>query len=158
MMRLLSQNLEATLKVRLLAFLKIPLMLFCRPKVLNINDDTVTVLIPFKRRTKNHVGSMYFGALAVGADLAGGYLAMHHIEKEKSKVKLIFKDFKAEFFKRAEGDVHFICKDGKKIEEMLKKTIEKGERVNEPVYIDAYVPIKFGDEPIAKFTLTLSLK
>ena len=89
-MRFASQKLKTNIFVKILGITKIPLMFFCRPKVLNINDDTVTVLIPFKRRTKNHVCSMYFGALAVGADLAGGYLAMHHIEKEKSKVKLIF--------------------------------------------------------------------
>ena len=158
MLRLLSQNFRVTLMIRLLGLTKIPLLLFCRPRVLNLNDEAVTILIPFKRRTKNHVGSMYFGALAVGADLAGGYLAMHHISKAKSKVKLIFKDFNAQFLKRAEGDVHFICKDGNRIKLMIKKTLESGSRINEPVYVDAFVPSKFGDEPVAKFILTLSLK
>ena len=158
MLRFLSNNTKATLMVRFLAITKIPLMFFCRPKILSISDESVTVFIPFKRRTKNHVGSMYFGALAIGADLAGGYLAMHHINKSKSKVKLIFKDFNANFLKRAEGDVHFICNDGKKIKSMIEKTVATGDRVNEQVVINAFVPDKFNDEPVAKFIFTLSLK
>ena len=53
----------------------------------------VIVKIPFRRKVKNHVNSMYFGALAVGADLSGAYLAFHHIKKTDRKIKLIFKDF-----------------------------------------------------------------
>ena len=157
-MRFISQNVKATIKIRLLAMLKIPLMFFCRPSILNINNESVTVSIPFKRKTKNHVGSMYFGALAVGADLAGGYLAMHHISKVNKKIRLIFKDFKADFLKRAEGNVHFICNDGLEIEKLVKEVSISGERGSMPVYITAYVPSKFNDSPVAKFTLTLSIK
>ena len=131
---------------------------YCRPKIKKLNSKEAEVLIPLKRRTKNHVGSMYFGALSIGADLAGGYLAMHHINKNKYSVKILFKDFHADFLKRAMGDVHFICNDGLKIKSLLQKTIETKERVNDEVYINAYVPSKEGNEPIARFTLTLSLK
>ena len=41
---------------------------------------------------------------------------------------------------------------------MLKKVIEKNVRVNEKININAYVPDKLGDEVVAKFSLTLSLK
>ena len=157
-MRLISHNLKETFKVRLLAIIKIPLMFFCRPSILQIDDKNVIIKIPFKRRTKNHVGSMYFGALSVGADLAGGYLAMHHISKVNKKIRLIFKDFHADFLKRAEGDVHFICKDGLKIKKLVEDVSISGERGNMLVTILAYVPSKFDDEPIAKFTLTLSIK
>ena len=149
---------KETLKIRLLAILKIPLMFFCRPSILSINDEAVTVKIPFKRKTKNHVGSMYFGALSIGADLAGGYLAMHHISKVNKKIKLIFKDFHADFFKRSEGDVHFVCNDGIKIKELVEQVSQSGNRGNMPVKITAYVPSKFNDDPVAQFTLTLSLK
>ena len=157
-MRLISHNLKETLKIRLLAVLKIPLMFFCRPSVLSINDEAVTIIIPFKRRTKNHVGSMYFGALSVGADLAGAYLAMHHISKVNKKIKLIFKDFHADFFKRAEGDVHFVCDEGSQIKNLVEQVSQSGERGNMPVKVIAYVPSKFNNDPVAQFTLTLSLK
>ena len=55
---------------------------------------------------------MYFGVLSVGADITGGFLAMKYIRASKSKISLIFKDFHADFLKRAEGDVHFLCSEG----------------------------------------------
>ena len=149
---------RANIFVKVLAFTKIPLMFFCRPKIIKINDEQVIVKIPFKRRVKNHVNSMYFGALAVGADLSGAYLAFHHINKTDKKNKLIFKDFHADFLKRAEGDVHFICNDGNKIKSLIEEVLSTGERCNTTVDVNAFVPSKFKDDPVAKFILTLSLK
>ena len=149
---------KANIFVKILAFTKIPLMFFCRPKVIEINDQKVIVKIPFRRKVKNHVNSMYFGALAVGADLSGAYLAFHHINKTDKKIKLIFKDFHADFLKRAEGDVHFICNDGDKIKSLIDKVLSEGERCNTTVNVNAFVPSKFKNDPVAKFMLTLSLK
>ena len=157
-MRFASQKLKTNTFVKILGLTKIPLMFFCRPKVLHIDSDSVIIKIPFKRRTKNHVGSMYFGALAVGADLSGGLLALEHIRKSKQKINLLFKDFHADFLKRAEGDVHFKCDEGKKIKSLVEKVISTGNRCNAPINVTAYVPSKLGEQPVAKFILTLSLK
>jgi hypothetical protein len=67
---------------------------------------------------------MYFGALAVGADVTGGFLAMDPIKESGRQIQLIFKDFKADFLKRPEGDVHFYCNDGLAVRELVKKTVE----------------------------------
>ena len=101
---------------------------------------------------------MYFGVLSVGADIAGGFLAMKLIRSRKANILLIFKDFHAEFLKRAEGDVHYICNESKKIAQAVDETLRTGERVNIPVPVIATVPEKFGDEPVAEFSITLSLK
>jgi len=138
-------------------FWKIPLIFFCRPTVEELTDRRCVVRIPLSRRTKNHLGSMYFGALAIGADLAGGMAAMRYIEQQKAPVSLVFKDFKAEFLKRPEGDVHFICEDGEAISALVKKAMESGERENLSVRITAKVPTQ-SDEPVAVMDLTLSLK
>ena len=55
----------------LLGFVKIPMIRFTNPKLLAIDDNSVRVKIKLRRRTKNHLNSMYFGALSVGADIAG---------------------------------------------------------------------------------------
>ena len=157
-MGFISQKFRANFFVKMLGFIKIPLMHFCRPKILYIDDDKVIVKISLRRRTKNHVGSMYFGALAVGADITGGYLALHHTNKINKKINLLFKDFNAEFLKRAEGDVHFECTEGKKIKSLVQKVIDTGNRCNEIINVTAYVPSKLEYQPVAKFKLTLSLK
>lgn len=136
---------------------KVPLIFYCRPKIISISDSKLEIKIKLNRRTKNHLNSMYFGVLAVGADVAGGFLAMRNIQVNKSKINLIFKDFHADFLKRAEGDVHFVCEDGIAIQNLVRDAEETGERQNLPVKIVATVP-KISNEPVAKFILTLSIK
>jgi len=86
-----------------LGFFKIPLIFFCHPRVIEISDNQCVVKIPFKRRVKNHVNSMYIGALTIGADLTSGFLAMRHIEKTGKKIVLIFKNVHADYLKRVQG-------------------------------------------------------
>jgi hypothetical protein len=71
---------------------------------------------------------------------------------------LIFKDFHAEFLKRPEGDVHFSCEEGREINDLVAKARKSGERESLPVHITARVPSKLGEEPVARFILTLSVK
>ena len=101
---------------------------------------------------------MYIGALAVGADLCSALLALNLINKSKIKIVPIFKDLHAEFMKRAEGDVHFVCNEGEKINQMINAVLKEKIRVNESIDVIAYVPSKLGETPVAKFSLTLSIK
>ena len=143
--------------MRAFGFTKVPLIWWCRPKVIEHTDERLEVKIPLRFRTKNHLGSMYFGVLAVGADVTGGFLAMDSIMKSGRKVALIFKDFKADFLKRPEGDVHFYCEEGLEIKELVKKAIETGERHNFTMLIEATAP-SISMDVVARFRLTISLK
>jgi acyl-coenzyme A thioesterase PaaI-like protein len=137
---------------------KIPLIAVVRPSILRIDEEVCEIKIPLNYFTKNHMGSMYFGVLAIGADLAGGLMAMEQIRRSKKKVQLLFKDYKANFLKRPEADVHFICQDGEKIKRQLAETIKTKQRVTRPIRIIATVPKISGEEPVAEFELGLSLK
>ena len=144
--------------VRLFGLRKIPLIWFVRPEVMQMDNDGVVIRIPFRRRVRNHLGSMYFGVLAVGADLAGGLVAMNRIRASGRDVALIFKDMHAEFLKRAEGDTVFTCLDGTTVSKLVEQAISSGERLEMPVHIVATVPKQMGDDAVARFRLTLSLK
>lgn len=157
-MGILSKEIKATWFIRSFGLTKVPLIFFCRPSVIELTDETTTIKIPFKRCNKNHLKSMYFGVLAVGADVAGGVLAMDLIRKSGRKISLIFKDFKADFLKRSEGDTLFKCNDGAEIKKLIEESIKTGERLNMPLKITATVPSIFGEELVAEFVLTLSLK
>src|SRR5258708_3990113 len=99
----IPSNVKETLKLRTFGLLKIPVLFFVSPTVVELDDYRCVVKIPLTRRSKNHLGSMYFGVLAAGADCAGGLMAMKLIEeaasrgRNRKKINLIFKDFKAEF-------------------------------------------------------------
>ena len=137
---------------------KVRMIGYCRPKVINVSDNEVVLSIPLNQRTRNHVGSMYIGAMTVGVDFVTGLTAMISIKKSKKNIVLIFKDLKSSFIKRAEGETFFTCNHTKEIEAAVKKVVDSKQRVNIEVPIIATVPEKFGDEPVAEFTITLSMK
>src|SRR4051812_28877209 len=128
--------LRETGRLWLFGLLRIPLILFVAPRVVELNGERCVIEIPLNRRTRNHLRSMYFGVLAVGADLGGGLLAQHLIDREAGgKVSLVFKDFRAQFLKRPEGATRFTCEDGAMIRELVRKAVETGERQSAPVRI-----------------------
>lgn len=152
------ERLKETMKIRVFGFTKIPMIWFVAPRVIDVGVDHTEIVIPLSRRTQNHLGSMYFGALAVGADLAGGLLFMNLAAEAKLKTSFVFKDMSAQFLKRADGDVHFICNDGHKIKKLVEQVRNSPDRQETQMNIKATVPSKYGDEAVANFTLTLSVK
>ena len=149
--------LRETALVRFLG-LKIPSLLFVGPRVLELSDEGCAVEIPLGWRTKNHVGSMYVGVLCAGADLASGLNAARLIYAKHKDVVLVFADLKAAFLKRADGDVVFRMATGAAVADAVRRADETGERQTIPVEVVATVPKKYGDEPVARFTMGLSLK
>lgn len=151
------KNLKGTAGLKLFGLFKIPLIFIVNPKVRELSDKRCVLEIPLSRITKNHHGSMYFGALAIGADCAAGLFATYKADKRAMKFSLVFKDFKANFIKRPESNVLFICTEADKIDQMLDKIEETRARVTVPIRVEARLP-KNQDELIAEFELGLSLK
>jgi acyl-coenzyme A thioesterase PaaI-like protein len=154
---LLSVKTRETLALRWFGLTKIPVLFYFGVSVTEISSERMVVRIPLRRRTKNHLGSMYFGALCAGADCAAGAFAMHLIKQQPKYVSLVFKDFSAVFLKRAEGDVDFCCAQGKEIAELVAQAVASEERVEQQLEVIATVP-SLSDEVVARFKLTLSLK
>lgn len=139
---------------------KIPMIGYLRPRIVQTDEEHTVVRIPLGRRSQNHLKSMYFGALSVGADLAAGWAAMQAVQEAKQeghRVDFVFKDVQGDFLRRPDGHVHFTCDDGAAVRAMVAKAVKTGERQNRPVDVVATVPSR-GDDPVARFTLTLSLK
>ena len=101
---------------------------------------------------------MYFGVIAVAADITGGLAAYKVIRESGREVSLVFKDFKADFIKRIEGDATFTCADGVAIQEFMQKVLASDIRENMPVRVEARVPELLGDEVVGRFELTLSCR
>ena len=71
--------------------------------------------------------------------------------------KEIFRDFNAEFYRRATNDVYFTCSQGHEIAAGVIRAAAHDDRVDLPLHAIATVPSE-NDEPVARFRLTLSLK
>ena len=148
-----------TWKVRLWSLINVPFLFLARPKVVEINADRCVIKVPLNWLTRRRdIRAMYLGTLCMGADVAAGLIAFHMVAEKKVNVNFIFKDMKASFLKRAEDDVVFTNNDGPKVQELMRRTLETGERQETTVHVTATVPSKLGSEPVAEFELTLSLK
>jgi len=147
-----------TWKLRAWAYWKIRLIAYVRPTVVEWTEERCEIRVSLTRRTRNHLKSMYFGALWTGADAAAAMIGLKASQKTGGRIAVIFKEARAEFLKRPEADVHFTCAQGRQILELMEKADSTGERQNLPVEVVATVPTLSGDEPVARFTLTLSVK
>lgn len=152
------EKLKANFLLRLFGIMKIPLLAWVRPTIVTMNETTTELKVPLSRRTKNHLNVMYFGALAMGAEAAVALKAFEEIHKSKKRVDFIFKDFQANFLKRAEGSVHFYCDEGPGVRELVQLAIDSGERQTKTFRSYAKVPSVNPDEIVAEFKVTMSLK
>ena len=149
---------KQTLWVRAWSLQNVWLLFLVRPSVIELNERRCEIVVPLNWLTRRRdIRAMYLGTLCMGADVAGGLIAFDIVARSKKRVSFIFKDFKADFVKRAEGDVHFACEDGPLIANLIDRTLASGEREEATVHVVATVPSK-QTEPVATFQLTLSLK
>ena len=150
---------KPTTMVRLWSLQNVFLLWITRLRILELTDDRCVVRIPLNWITRRRdIHAMYLGTLCMGADVAAGLISFKLVMDRKEKVSFVFKDLKGEFLKRAEGDVVFTNNDGAVIQDLLRRARETGERQEATVHVVATVPSKLGDEPVARFELTLSLK
>lgn len=143
------------LKLLLLGWFRIPMIGFVRPRLISLSEESVELKIPLTRRTKNHLNSMYFGALCVGADLAAGLHVLYFSEKQGCKVSFAFKEVQGNFVQRAESSVRFRSESGVRINELLTVARQTKQRQSESVRVSCLNEL---GETVAEFTLVASVK
>ncbi|MEZ4704150.1 MAG: DUF4442 domain-containing protein [Bdellovibrionota bacterium] len=134
----------------------IPMLGFAKPKIHVLDESKCILKIPLSRRTKNHLGSMYFGALCMGAEMSAGILAIKLIRSQNQKIDMVFKDIQANFVKRADGDTYFVCECGDQIRQMIDQARHSSDRVEQSISGFAYVHNM--NEPVMEYRLTISVK
>jgi acyl-coenzyme A thioesterase PaaI-like protein len=151
-------QLRATARLWTFAALRVPLILFLRPRVRELSDDRAAVTIPLSRRTRNPAGSMYFGALASGADMVPGMLAVVCGRRLGRPVRFAFRECTARFLRRADGDVTFACGDGAAVASALARSSASRGWHEARVKVVATCGTANGDEPVATFDLLLAVR
>lgn len=149
---------KINLWMRLFGVFQIPLVGFIRPWIIETNERRLILKVPLNRRNRNHFKSMYFGALSIGAEVCMAVIAVMKIYRQNLPVDFVFKDFKADFLKRATGDVHFICEEVHIISQQLEEALRSEDRIHRLLKAYAIVPSVSTTEHIAEFEITLSLK
>jgi len=150
-------NLFETLRVRAFTLLKVPLIAWLRPVVEELTPERCVLRLPLSRRSRNHVGSMYVGALCTGAETCMAILLFQRIFAGKLPLVMVARTLDARFLRRAMGDVWFTCEGGAAIEDLAQKAMETGERHEAEVTVVAHVPTD-GPDPVARFRTVVSAK
>lgn len=156
-MKILSEKLKLTFFINMYGLMKIPLVLFISPRVVESTAQKFVLKVPLSKRVKNHLNSMYFGALAIGAELSIAAAAVVAITESKKKIDFVFKDFKADFLKRGDGDVYFVFEDVESVVQLIQDSIDSPDRLEKKLSGYAYVPGK-SQEPVMTYELTLSVR
>ena len=149
---------KANLFLKAYGLFKIPLLSFVNPKCVELTPTRSVIKIKLGRRSQNHLKVMYFGALGIGAELSIAITAVASIYESGEKIDFIFKDFKADFHKRCDGDVHFICDEADKVRALIEKAKTTTERLEGTYKAYSTVPSKSKTEKVATYELTLSVK
>lgn len=156
------ENFKQNIFMAVYAWTKIPLVGFCSPKIIENSSEKTVIKIPLGYKTRNHLKSMYFGALAIGSELSVALLAAQKTEEFKKtkgmRIDFVFKDYKADFLKRPEGDVHFVCEETQAVQHLLEQAALTDERLEKTMTGYAVVPSKNPSEKVLTYTLTLSVK
>jgi len=151
------ENWKLTAAINGFSILKLPLLAFAGPKVVTLTDTQSVVKVGLGWRTRNHLNVMYFGALAMGAELSIALKAITEIRNSRQRIDFIFKDFKCEFLKRADGDAHFVCDDAAGVADLIRRAGESDQRLEGTFKGFAFVPSK-GPDPVMTYQLTLSVR
>ena len=83
------QSLKENVFLTLYAWTKIPLIGFCTPRVIESSKTRTVLSVPLNFRTKNHLGAMYFGALAIGSELSIAMLAVKLYARVGNQLALV---------------------------------------------------------------------
>ena len=94
----------------------------------------------------------------MGADLAAGYAVIRYLQSHGIKHSLVFKDLQAQFLKRPESHVEFLCEYQDRLQGLKNQLVSAGGRQETKLPVVAYCPKLSSQEPVAKFTLTVSVK
>lgn len=114
---------------KLNAFLsfKLPSAFLCGVRATYIDHEQCKVRVKHTWINQNPFNSMFWAVQGMAAELTTGALVMSKIKASGKPISMLVATNNGTFTKKATGRISFICTDGHKVDEAIKKTIETGE-------------------------------
>lgn len=117
----------STRKLNTFLFVKLPSAFWCGVRVKEISESHCKVSVKHRWINQNPFNSMYFAVQAMAAELATGALVIAKIKASGKPISMLVANNKGTFTKKATGRINFLCEDGNKLDDAIKKTIETKE-------------------------------
>jgi hypothetical protein len=143
------------LRFRVFLLTRLPSAYFSGVRIRDLDDERCLVTVPYKWFSKNPFRSTYFACLSMAAEMSTGALAMARVYKQEPPVSMLVVKMEADYFKKADGRTSFLCKDGKLLDDTIRKAIATKE--GQTVRISSAGTNEKG-ELVAEFFITWSFK
>jgi len=102
----------------------LPAAFFAGIKIHSLSSESATISIRFSWLTQNPFKSIYFACLAMAAEMSSGILALVHSQHIRPGISMLVVSMKVDFHKKAVGEIHFECLDGKLMQTTIDKSIQ----------------------------------
>lgn len=145
-------------EMKLFTWKNIPYVALANPKLVHLDSKTCQIQINTSRIKQNHLRSMYFAVLLIGAEVSIGVPTTIFIREIGLQVDHIFKDMWCEFKKRATDDVIFQCNEVDKVKSTIAAAASSPERQEATISGFSYLKSDPNKTSIMNFRLTLSVK
>lgn len=106
---------------------KLPSAYFSGVRVTYLDEAQCKVSVKHRWINQNPFNSMFWAVQGMAAELTTGALVMTKIRDSGKPISMLVLSNNSSFTKKATGRINFICTDGSKIDEAIKKTVETGE-------------------------------
>ncbi len=98
---------------------KLPSAIFWKLRIKELDMQQCVVTIPYFWRSQNPFQSIYFAAMAGAAELSTGALCQLALAG-KGKFSMLVVDFKAEYHKKANQKISFLCDQGDELNTLVQ--------------------------------------
>jgi Domain of unknown function (DUF4442) len=140
---------------KILLLFQVPINFATGMRLRELNETSCKVSVPYRWVNKNPFKSTFWAVLGMAAEMSTGALVKMYTYKLNPSVSIIVGDCSAEFVAKAKGLTTFVCNDGTRIAETVKKAIETGEPQELLCKTVGYS--KTGEE-VARFTFNWKMK
>ena len=132
----------------------IPLTAGLGMTVEEVTATRASTMLPLKKRTRNHVGSVYFGAQMTQAEITMGLLLFHLYPP--GPWGMLVKRVEADFHAKGKGTLRAVCEPPREALDALAQA-----RSNEDGKAEAWIPVRvttLDGEPVTDARFLASLK
>ncbi|MGB0376932.1 MAG: PaaI family thioesterase [Flavobacteriaceae bacterium] len=136
-------------------FFKLPAAWWCGVRVHKFFPDRAQVRVRFKWINQNPFRSMFWAVQGMAAELATGVYLIDILSDKTKSISTLLVGTKAEFTKKAVGQITFECVQGQEIHALVDRALASGK--GEQLWVDAIGTDETGDV-VAKFSFQWSVK
>ena len=135
--------------------LKIPIAWLAGIRVREVSDHRTVLSLRHGWINQNPFGSVYFGVLVMGGELATGIPLYRAVSRSGRRVSMLVKEQQAAFHKKATGRIRFVFEDDGSVARHLDAAVQTGRKQVFDLRSEAY---NEAGEKVATFVFRWSIK